>query len=561
MTIEQEKNNVNISRQMMFSSIIVSLAPLIIITLVLHSYYSYVYTEKTEAYLVTLVERNTESIDTYLTEKKGNIHQLGESCPISHLSNQSVLEEKLALLQTTYSQAFNDLGIITSNGDQIAYAGPYMLQKENYANAQWFKDAIQKETYISGVFLGKRRIPHFIITRRIETPEGFWLIRATIDFAGFNNLVRDISIGDTGNAFIIDRSGKFQTERRYGIPHNKNFLKTLAQQEFPNGQAIFAEGKGPEDQEYLYASAPLKDGEWILVFQQEKDDALAQLHQVSFYAIVIVLLSSGLIVFTIMMTNRRVEDRIHVAEDSTEVMQKQMVEAGKLVAIGELAAGIAHEINNPVAIMMENAGWVQDLLKEDNVSNLKHLDEITNSLGEISIQGSRCKDITHKLLSFARKTDSRKREVHINDLLEELISFSSQKARYGNVTVKTDFGENLPPLQVSPTELQQVILNLVNNGIDAMHKDDSILSVKSYYDDEGYIGIDIRDNGDGIAPANLTRIFEPFFTTKPVGKGTGLGLAICYGIIHKMGGDIVVESELGEGTVFSVRIPVEQDTQ
>jgi len=243
------------------------------------------------------------------------------------------------------------------------------------------------------------------------------------------------------------------------------------------------------------------------------------------------------------------------ADREKEMITEQVVETGKLASVGELAAGIAHEINNPVAIRVEEAGWIEDLLEEEEFAEGKNLAEFQRALGQIRTQGRRCKEITHKLLSFARKTDSRTNDVQLNELIEELISVTAQRAKYSNVTVSSDLQTDLPTVRVSPTELQQVLLNLMNNALDAMEKKGGALDISSRQEGE-FIIVKVADNGPGIPGANLPRIFDPFFTTKPVGKGTGLGLSICYGIIKKLGGDIEVRSTVGAGTTFLVKIPM-----
>ena len=135
-----------------------------------------------------------------------------------------------------------------------------------------------------------------------------------------------------------------------------------------------------------------------------------------------------------------------------ELMNEQIVQTGKLASVGELAAGIAHEINNPVAIMVEEAGWIEDLLEEEAFQEEENLTEFKRALDQIRTQGRRCKEITHKLLSFARKTDARVQEVRIKPLIEEIVSLSAQGAKYSNVTINTDLSEDLPPVQVSPSE-------------------------------------------------------------------------------------------------------------
>ena len=209
--------------------------------------------------------------------------------------------------------------------------------------------------------------------------------------------------------------------------------------------------------------------------------------------------------------------------------------------------------------MVEEAGWMEDLLEDEEFKESENLEEFQRALKQINTQGKRCKEITHKLLSFARKTDSRIQVVLMNDLIKDAIGLAEQSARYSKVTINTNLGENIPFIQASQTEIQQVFLNLINNAVDAMdRKGGGTINITSRLDEDAIV-VDFTDNGPGIHRNNLARIFDPFFTTKPVGKGTGLGLSICYGIIKKMGGEINVHSVVDEGTTFSIRIPIPKD--
>jgi two-component system NtrC family sensor kinase len=250
--------------------------------------------------------------------------------------------------------------------------------------------------------------------------------------------------------------------------------------------------------------------------------------------------------------------RVAKADSEKQLMSKKIVEAGKLASVGELAAGIAHEINNPVAIMVEEAGWMGDLMEEITFDESENRAEFERAIAQIQTQGRRCKEITHKLLSFARKTDTTIHDVNIKELLEELVALSSQRAKYGMVEIRTDIPENLPSIRVSLSEMQQVFFNLINNAIDAMENQGGTLTISCEQKDS-FIVINVTDTGQGIPEANLDRIFDPFFTTKPVGKGTGLGLSICYGIIEKMGGKLEVESTVGKGTTFLISLPLQMD--
>ncbi|MDD3473821.1 MAG: HAMP domain-containing sensor histidine kinase, partial [Syntrophaceae bacterium] len=185
----------------------------------------------------------------------------------------------------------------------------------------------------------------------------------------------------------------------------------------------------------------------------------------------------------------------------------------------------------------------------------ENLTEFRRALTQIRTQGKRCKEITHKLLSFARKTDPTVKNVQLNDMIEDVIALSEQRAKYANVKLFSDLDADLPTVDVSPSEIQQVLLNLVNNAVDALEPQGGKVTLTSKVENS-FIVMDVADDGPGIPKANLSRIFDPFFTTKPVGKGTGLGLSICYGIIKKMGGDITVSSAVSLGTTFHVKIPL-----
>jgi two-component system NtrC family sensor kinase len=145
--------------------------------------------------------------------------------------------------------------------------------------------------------------------------------------------------------------------------------------------------------------------------------------------------------------------------------------------------------------------------------------------------------------------------VRLNELIEDMVTISAKRARFSGIIINMEIEKDLPPIEVSPSELQQVLLNLINNALDAMEKEGGTLSISARLQDKNIV-IEVSDDGVGIPEDNLSQIFDPFFTTKPVGKGTGLGLSICYGIIKKLGGEISVRSIIDKGSTFSVRFPL-----
>jgi two-component system NtrC family sensor kinase len=556
---DEEKNKDSyyrlLTRMINLIVIVVSVTPMFLVSGILLYQFQNSYREKMYAYLGQLVQNHKQSIDNYLKERLGNIRFLTSTFSFEELSNEAFLQDRLFSLQQDFGPVFVDLGVVNERGVQMAYAGPFKLGGASYGGAQWFKKALAKDYFISDVFLGLRGLPHFIVTARDNWNGENWILRATIDFVAFSNLVSGVRVGQTGFAYIVNREGEFQTKPLREPAATKSLYSDLIAQGYHGGDEVrVTEKRNESGKRLIYAASFLKDGDWLLVCQQDASDAFADLNRAIRTTILIIVLGGLAILTMALFLSRRVVRRIAQTDREKERMDEQIVETGKLASIGELAAGIAHEINNPVAIMVEEAGWIGDLLDEEEFKEGKNLEEFKRALAQINTQGKRCKEITSKLLTFARKTDSRIREVRINELLDEMVALSSQRAKYANVEIQTDFEDDLPTLKVSPSELQQVFLNLINNALDAMEKRGGRLKIRSRLKGDE-IAVEVVDNGPGIPKANLNRIFDPFFTTKPVGKGTGLGLSICYGIVEKMGGVIEVQSVVDVETTFRVRIP------
>ena len=544
--------------------VLVSVIPMILASGVIFYQFRTSYHEKVRAHLGTLIKKHKQNIDSFLKEKLGNILFLARKHGFEELSDEQFLKETIAALQTGFDSAFVDIGLIDEKGMQVAYAGPYKLGEAQYSNTKWFQAAMQKEYVISDVFLGLRGLPHFIIAVKREWMGKHWILRATIDFAAFNNLVENIRVGETGFAFILNREGKFQTQPPFDIvPAKRLYMDFLTGENKEEIQII--EKEDDTGHKNIYVAAFLKNGDWLLIYQQRSSDVFRDIRKALKVTFVIILLGTLGSITLALVRVKAMSNRLAEADREKQLMNAQIIEAGRLASVGELAAGIAHEINNPVAIMVEEAGWIEDLLEEEEFKECKNMGEFRRSLKQIRDQGDRCKSITHKLLSFARKTDSRVQDVQVNDAIEEIVSLSTKRAKYSNVTINTNLQKDLPLIRVSQAELQQVFLNLINNALDVMDKKGGTVSIVTKlqpgYIDHSRIVIEVADDGPGIPAANLSRIFDPFFTTKPVGKGTGLGLSICYGIINKMGGELGVNSVVDEGTTFRITIPFQKDKE
>ncbi len=546
-----------LTRTMVLVIMLVSFAPMFLVSGIVLYQFRASYEKKVFDHLGELVQKHAQNIDSFLKEKLADIRFLAETFGFEDLSDESFLRDRLETLQRDYGPVFVDLGVVNAQGLQVAYAGPFKLEKAIYYDADWFKEAMKTRYFISDVFLGLRGLPHFVVAVRDNYKGEHWILRATIDFVAFNSLVENIHVGKTGFAFILNTRNELQTKPRIDIgPEIKTYNRLIKEPALGKGAVHVVEARDVSGKKKIYVIGFLKHREWMMVFQQDSSDAFSDLTQtMKLTALIIVLGALGIMITAVILAKRMV-GRIAKVDSEKERMNEQIIQAGKLVSVGELAAGIAHEINNPVAIMVEEAGWIGDLLEEEEFKSGSNLDEFKRAVNQIKTQGRRCKEITHKLLSFARKTDPRIQNVQLNDLIGELVELSAQRARYARVTINTRLEQNLPYVKGSQSELQQVFLNLINNALDAMEKEGGALLIQTNRQGD-HVVIELSDTGPGIPEANLKRIFDPFFTTKPVGKGTGLGLSICYGIIKKMGGEIRVASSLGKGTTFTVILPTE----
>ncbi len=254
------------------------------------------------------------------------------------------------------------------------------------------------------------------------------------------------------------------------------------------------------------------------------------------------------------LQGRSLLQQIRLAEQQRSLLDAKLVQSQKLASIGELSAGIAHEINNPLAIIAQETEWLRHLLKGLVGRETREKADFSDSLREIAVQVDRCKEITQNLLNFARKVEPVIQEVNVNKLVQDMAKLVERDAEKLGISVQKDLAPDLPPILSDGPCLRQVVLNLLNNARQAIGKGGSI-TLATRASEEGEIEICVSDTGCGIPKEHLGKIFDPFFTTKPHGKGTGLGLSICHGIVDRLGGRISVSSEVGKGSTFVVRLP------
>ncbi len=510
--------------------------------------------ERATARLVSVVMEHKGTIENFLFELANTMRMVTLLEDFDNLRQQDVLEQVYAVLEKEYDFAFEDLGVLDLDGNHLAYVGPYDLMDRNYIQAEWFQDVLEKEMVISNVFLGFRQAPHFIIAVKQTNGQDTWILRATVNAVKFASLVEYVRFGRTGFAYIVSHDGYYQTRSRDGYRVMDHVAPDHLDLEFFEG-VNFWELK-QDQRNFFRAKTWIKDNDWLLVVEQDVDDIYGELYLLRQNALIFFALGGILLLVLTLMTMKLLLRKVKLIDAEKELLDEQLIQSHKLASIGQLSAGIAHEINNPLAIIGEESGWMQDILKRENMQGIPEHDELTDSLREINQQAGRCRKITHKLLSFSRKMDATIREVDMNQLMDEVAALREREAGLSSIKFIRDYDQDLPMIHTDSSQVRQVLFNLINNAMDAINKNGEIsLSTKKNKDKS--ITVTISDTGMGIPQENLTRIFDPFFTTKEPGKGTGLGLSICHGIIEKLGGTIFVASKVGEGTTFTIRLPLE----
>jgi signal transduction histidine kinase len=267
------------------------------------------------------------------------------------------------------------------------------------------------------------------------------------------------------------------------------------------------------------------------------------------------LISTGLILGVILWGSMQFVANLRAENLRRAELMHKVEYSNKLATVGRLAAGVAHEINNPLTIINEKAGLLKDLvdLEAEFPLREKVLGIVDSVLGSVA----RCRKVTHRLLGFARHMDVQTETIDVEALLKEVVGFLDKEAEYRNITIRVEGQPDMPAIESDRGQLQQVFLNILNNA-EAAVKDGGNIDVGVRLANDRRVAVFIADDGVGIPPENLGRIFEPFFTTKE-GSGTGLGLSITYGIVQKLGGEITVESEVGKGTRFTVLLPLRRE--
>ncbi len=528
----------------------VTILPLLIMTGINYYQYSRAIEAETRQPIASQTSNAKHAVEAFLKQRESALRFIVKKGTVTLSCNNQQLSENLNALRASLTiGSFVDLGVIDASGRQRCYAGPYKLLGKSYKDQDWFHAVKQHGIYISDVFLGFRNSPHFVIAIRHETTAGSFILRATIDTKELSEQLLTIGLRPSSDAFLINRKGVLQSpSRAYG-----QVLKTIPLKvpHYAKGAQV-VERKDSKGQLFL-GYAYIEDSPFILMHIKRTEEAMGGWITLRAEMLVFLGISVILILMVVFFVSRNMVRRIREADVARANVFHKMEYNNKLASVGRLAAGVAHEINNPLAIINEKAGLLKDritLSDDDFPQETKLLANIDSILKSVL----RCSTITHRLLGFAKHMDVKHEIIELDDLLREVLGFLAKEATFRDIHVAFKVDDDTPTVESDRGQLQQVFLNLVNNAFAAMD-DGGQLEISMGRVNTTTVAVHVKDDGKGIPEENLERIFEPFFTTKP-GIGTGLGLSVTYGIIEKLGGNLRVKSEVDVGTRFIVELPV-----
>jgi len=528
----------------------VSLTPLVIMTFV--NYYQYKETLKAEAIhpISLLVSTSRRFVNDFLEERRAALTYV-----IKHESPEDLCDpEKLNRTFLDMNESFGglvDLGIIDSEGNQQSYVGRYELEGKNYKEQEWFHEVCIRGVHISDVFMGYRNLPHFVIAVRKDGNEKgtFYILRATIDSEVLNRHIASLDIRPSSDAFLINQQGILQTPpRRGGRILDQCSIATPPISSKPEVLEITDKQGEPKILGYAY----IEQSPFIFVVLKQSEQIMRSWLRLESDILWLLGTSVVLIMTVILLGSTNLVNRIRDADYKRDKALHSISYTNKMASIGRMAAGVAHEINNPLAIINENAGLIKDLV---SIKNEPPEGDRLLKIAETVLESvRRCSTITHRLLGFAKRMDPLIEHIALGSLIEEVLSFQGKEAEYRSIAINVAVPEDLPDIRSDRGQLQQVFLNILSNAFAAID-DGGRIDISLKQEDENTVAVTISDDGPGIPEELIDRVFEPFFSTK-ADYGTGLGLSITFGIVEKLGGRINVQSEVGEGASFTVRLPV-----
>jgi two-component system NtrC family sensor kinase len=544
------------------SLVLISSIPLLFFALVIYRREAELVRRKALSHLESIVLQNSLTIKEFKEERIHDLNLLAKTVKGYGKKSQTKHFKHLQAERKLYRHLF----LIDCTGAILLQTGPLGVPRDGLREQEWFTSALKGKAFLGDVDFRSPRGAHDLLAAvPIKSTQGLviGILGAIVDFQEVANAIKSIGIGSTGEIYLLNKDGVFLTSTRVG--------------ENPPGQKL-----GPERfTDYFVEVAPhefidyrgkrvirvyreLSDFNWVLVGEQDSNEVLSDIASLrtmfaAFVALLIILVAA-----TGRLISARMVRLLETAYEQNKELELQVIQKDKLASMGLLTAGIAHELNTPLA----SALLYTQMLKEDVGKSETSFRERLTFIEEEIKRGSR---IIRNLLDFSRKSQTDTTMTNINEVVQKLLDISHKLCSHRGIEVRRALEKGLPLVKGNTGVLHQVFMNIVANAVEAMENGGTLTVTTRFVNTLHRVVVEIGDTGSGIPEEHLGNVFDPFFTTKPSEEGTGLGLAISYSMVKKMGGNIRVSSTCSRqtdstvpatGTTFTIELPVqERDSQ
>jgi signal transduction histidine kinase len=497
-----------------------------------------------------LVSNSWRSVSMFLTERRSVLDFIAHDHSLETLQNPARLAGILENLNKRFG-GFLDLGVIDDGGKQISHSGSHQMEGLDFNQQPWFQEVLNRGVYISEVVTGPLNEPHVDFAVKRELADGsFFVLHAVLKPEQLTESIAQIDAGARGDLFIVNRDGVLQTPSRYHGPVLNKISMPIP--DYSLKARVYESINNQNDRVFIgYAHIP--DTPYILMTIQEQSERIQPWYKTTWAFIGILAASVIMILLVTLGVATHLVNQIHEADQERLDTLHQVEYASKMVSLGRLASGVAHEINNPLAIINEKAGHIRDIftLTDTYAKDPKLLGLVDSVISTVQ----RCAKVTRGLLNFARHLNLSIQAIDLGEIIDEVRNVLAKEAEHRSITVGVTISEDIPSFESDRGKLEQVFFNLFNSAIGAMN-DGGHLEITATCKDDKYVSVAFTDNGRGIPESDLKHIFEPFYYSKTGHSGTGLGLSVTYALVQEIGGTISVHSRPGQETCFDVGIPL-----
>ncbi len=496
------------------------------------------------------VSNSWRSVSLFLTERRSVLDFVAHDHSLETLREPARLSAILDNLNKRFD-GFTDLGVIDSIGNLISHAGLNPGPGVDYSQLPWFREVLNRGAFISERGKAACNEPCMDLAVRRGLPDGsFFVLHAVLDSSQLTESIARFDVGDNGDLFIINRDGVLQTpSKHYGSVYDKIPIPVPA---FSPKARVLKSVDEHQDR-IIIGYAHILDTPFILMMIQPQSESIQPWYRTTWSFALILAGSIILIVLVTLGVATHLVNQIHKADQERVDTMHQVEYANKMVSLGRLASGVAHEINNPLAIINEKAGHIRDIftLTATYAKDPKLIELVDSVISTVQ----RCAKVTRDLLNFARHLNLSVQIIDLTEIIDEVKNVLAPDTAYRSITVNVQVSKGIPQFETDRGKLEQVFFNLFNNAISAL-KDGGHIEISAVPANKNYISISFADNGPGIPASELKHIFEPYFYSKAGYDGSGVGLSVTYALVQEIGGKISVNSQLGKGTTFKITIPL-----